>query len=200
MVSIAASVDIDTDKEGKFVIVWEQELKGHTYIFGKRFDSNKEPYGKTFKVANGENGDNQIYPSVELKNNKIFVVWQQNKDTIHQIYGRIINFYDTTLVNIQENFQSNPNSFFLFQNFPNPFNPSTNIEFQIKNSGFITLRIFNILGKEVKTLISRELNPGIYNLNWKGDDETGKEIGSGIYFYRLSVSGQSKTKKMLLIR
>jgi len=86
--------------------------------------------------------------------------------------------------------------FRLFQNYPNPFNPSTTIEFAIPRSEFVTLKIYNILGKEVATLVSEKLISGSYNYKW---DASG--LASGLYFYQLiTQNGFLQTRKLVLLR
>ncbi|MGB5895446.1 MAG: aryl-sulfate sulfotransferase, partial [Ignavibacteriaceae bacterium] len=88
----------------------------------------------------------------------------------------------------------------LSQNYPNPFNPSTNIKFQISQAGFVSLKVYDILGNEVTTLVNEELSPGKYDIEF--DLETGprSELTSGIYFYQLIARNFIQTKKMLLIK
>jgi len=89
-----------------------------------------------------------------------------------------------------------PSNFELRQNYPNPFNPKTTIEFQIPNHEFISLNIYNVLGQHVTTLVSKELDPGIYKYNWDASSYT-----SGLYFYQLEVGGRiAETKKLVLIK
>ena len=93
-----------------------------------------------------------------------------------------------------------PDEFALFQNYPNPFNPSTQISFDIPKSEFITLRIFNLLGQDVKTLTSKIMNPGRYTFEWDGKDLLSNDVASGVYFYELRGESFISRKKMLLIR
>jgi uncharacterized delta-60 repeat protein len=88
-----------------------------------------------------------------------------------------------------------PAQFSLEQNYPNPFNPSTNFEFQIANSGFVNLKIFNVLGNEVETLVSEEKEPGIFKKEYNAS-----QLASGIYYYRLTVNGFTDTKKFVLLK
>ena len=93
-----------------------------------------------------------------------------------------------------------PDEFALFQNYPNPFNPSTQISFDIPKSEFVTLRIFNLLGQDVKTLASKIMNPGRYIFEWDGKDLLSNDVASGVYFYELRGESFISRKKMLLIR
>jgi hypothetical protein len=94
------------------------------------------------------------------------------------------------------------NDFVLHQNYPNPFNPTTNIEFSIPKTEFVTLRVYNILGEEVATLLLEKLTAGKYKYDWpalsSGGDASG--LASGLYFYRIQAGDFVETKKMVLLR
>ena len=90
---------------------------------------------------------------------------------------------------------SNPNTFVLNQNFPNPFNPGTKISFTIPEKSFITLKIYDVLGDEVAKLINEERNAGSYEFDFNA-----KNMASGIYFYELKAGSFIQTKKMLLLQ
>lgn len=91
-----------------------------------------------------------------------------------------------------------PSGFILYQNFPNPFNPSTRIQFLLNNGGSVKLQIYNLLGELLATLIDGELNAGLHNFDLNMN-ELGN-ISSGIYFYRLTTPGGSVTKKMNFVK
>ena len=88
-----------------------------------------------------------------------------------------------------------PENFTLKQNFPNPFNPSTTIEFALPQSGYVSLKIYNTLGQEIETLISKEMNIGNYKITWNAS-----HLSSGVYFCKLSTGTLSQTKKLLLTK
>jgi hypothetical protein len=89
-----------------------------------------------------------------------------------------------------------PNNFNLSQNFPNPFNPNTKIEFELPRAHKISLKIFNILGEEVETLLSGFLPSGSYQVEWSPPNS----MASGMYLYRLQAGSFNETRKMLLVR
>ncbi|KPK90115.1 hypothetical protein AMJ80_08880, partial [bacterium SM23_31] len=93
-----------------------------------------------------------------------------------------------------------PGGFNLYQNYPNPFNPETTITFQIPRSSFVTLKIYNITGQLVKTLISENLPSGVFKIIWDGTDGTGQKVSSGTYIFRIQAGEFSAVKKMMLIR
>ena len=88
-----------------------------------------------------------------------------------------------------------PEDFVLLQNYPNPFNPSTTIEFSLPRASDVTLKVYNVLGKVVATLVNEELNVGTYTTQWNASG-----VASGIYFYRLKVRGFVQTKKLVLLK
>ncbi|MDP4197613.1 MAG: T9SS type A sorting domain-containing protein, partial [Bacteroidota bacterium] len=94
-----------------------------------------------------------------------------------------------------------PHTFAVEQNYPNPFNPETAIRYAIPKSGKITLSIYDILGREVRTLVNDIQNAGTYQVTWKGDNNFGEKVSSGIYFYRVSFDNQQQIcKKMVMLK
>jgi hypothetical protein len=88
-----------------------------------------------------------------------------------------------------------PKEIQLNQNYPNPFNPSTTVEFAIPKAGYVTLKVFDALGKEIATLASEELGPGYFTARWNASN-----VPSGIYFYRLQAGEYVETMKMILLK
>ncbi len=93
-----------------------------------------------------------------------------------------------------------PDTYNLYQNYPNPFNPSTTIQFDLHNTTKVILKIYDISGKEIQTLVNCDLAAGSYTIRWNGQDANGRNVHSGMYFYRLSTEMFSATKKMMLLR
>jgi hypothetical protein len=94
-----------------------------------------------------------------------------------------------------------PDHFELFNNYPNPFNPSTVISYQISASSKVQLKIYDILGREVAILVNQEQQPGIYKINFNSQlASDGRQLSSGIYFYQLHAGNNINTKKMILIK
>jgi hypothetical protein len=89
-----------------------------------------------------------------------------------------------------------PAGYKLYQNYPNPFNPSTNISFNLPEHSFVSLKIYNMLGEEIKLLLEKELSPGNYTVDWEAE----VNLPSGTYFIRLNTENYSQTIKALLIK
>ena len=108
-----------------------------------------------------------------------------------------VHYSDGILVDVLTDVEESPlpTTYSLDQNYPNPFNPSTTIEFALPNGGYVSLKVFNVLGKEVATLVSRELPTGRYGAHLDAAD-----LPSGTYFYRLQAGDFVDTKKLLLLK
>ncbi len=91
-------------------------------------------------------------------------------------------------------------SSYLRQNYPNPFNPNTRVTFSIATGSDVSLRIYDVSGKLVKTLVNKRLEADVYNENWNGTDDSGSQVASGVYFYSLISKEFNRTRKMVLLR
>ena len=88
----------------------------------------------------------------------------------------------------------------LRENYPNPFNPTTAIEFDLPDDQRATLEVFNILGERVTSLIDDDMNAGTYRIIWEGRDDFGREMPSGIYLYRLKAGDTTISKRMIMLK
>jgi len=88
-----------------------------------------------------------------------------------------------------------PGSFSLSQNYPNPFNPTTMIQYSVPKSGLVTLKVYNMLGQEVATLVNQQQQAGNYNVNFNAT-----RLASGVYMYRIQSGSFSSTKKMTYLK
>ena len=93
-----------------------------------------------------------------------------------------------------------PKVFEVFQNYPNPFNPSTQIKYGLPKASDVTIKVYNMLGQEIKTLVSEHKNAGTFTVRWNGDNNNGSKVSSGIYIFRVAAGSNSSTMKMILIK
>jgi hypothetical protein len=93
-----------------------------------------------------------------------------------------------------------PKAYRLAQNYPNPFNPSTTIRFDMKEKGLVTVKIYDVAGRLVRTLVNEVRDAGAYSAVWDGRNNLGVDVASGIYFYRMETKGFGATKKLVLLR
>lgn len=106
-----------------------------------------------------------------------------------------VKFKFVTPVDVKEDNPKIPTAYLLEQNYPNPFNSTTSIRYHIPKAGWVTLKIYNALGDEIATLVNRYESPGIKSCQWDA-----KDIGSGIYIYRMVAGSYNETRKMALIK
>ena len=119
------------------------------------------------------------------------------------VMEKVLGFLMDGIVGVSPRETDNlPGTIELAQNYPNPFNPSTTIRFSLNNSGaqFVQLKIFNIFGEEVKTLLAKNLPAGSYDVVWDGTDNRQRPVASGIYLYQLINGKQRITRKMTLLK
>ncbi|MBD3218833.1 MAG: T9SS type A sorting domain-containing protein [candidate division Zixibacteria bacterium] len=93
-----------------------------------------------------------------------------------------------------------PAKFELGQNYPNPFNPTTNIEFAVPVRSNVKLSVYNVMGQKVRTLVNEELDAGWKMVTWDGKSDSGNEVGSGVYLYRVEAGDFIESKKMTLVK
>ena len=138
------------------------------------------------------------YICIDYWKNKIVPVWTDERAGGYdmEIYTAVIN----TVVGVEPIANNIPAEFKLYQNYPNPFNPNTIIRFQIKDSRFVTLKVYDILGKEVATLVNENLNAGTYEVPFSISSITNNQKASGVYFYRLETGNFTDVKRMILIK
>ena len=86
------------------------------------------------------------------------------------------------------------------KNYPNPFNPTTKIAFEIGESGKTKVEVFNVKGQKIKTLLNEKMEIGKHSVMWNGNDSNNKRVSSGMYFYKVSVNGSQKTNKMIMLK
>ena len=177
---------------GRVDLIWET-------AYGKEFridvSNNAVDWTTVEHVMNGYGGTNRIETSADARYVRMYGI-QRGTEWGYSLYEFEIYDLSDTLTAIGGS-ESNLNDlhFELRNNYPNPFNPTTEIQYTIDKSDFITLRIYDILGKEIQTLVEDKQSPGRYNIRFDGSD-----LPSGVYFYSLQTSSSKETKKMILLK
>jgi beta-glucosidase len=173
-------------------LVWET-------AYGKEYSidvsNNAVDWTTVEHISNGYGGTNRIETSADARYVRMYGI-QRGTEWGYSLYEFEVYDLSDTLTAIGSN-ESNLNNlnFELKNNYPNPFNPTTEIQYMIDKSDFITLRIYDILGKEVQTLVEDKQKPGKYNILFDGSG-----LPSGVYFYTLQTSSSTETKKMVLLK
>ncbi len=200
------------DGAGGFVICWQDERNGwdNDDIYAQRYHPDGTPWGTNYIVNQRPDvlNPNQGNPSVAANSGQISFAWMDlRRSKGWDIYAKLVT-WDWEKVEELGGDVGLTKDFALLQNYPNPFNSTTAISYQLSGVSYqqsaVSLKIYNILGQEVKTLVDEELAGGNYRVLWDGRNDSGKEVSSGVYFCRLKVKGErlkvQRTKKMMLIR
>ena len=182
-------------------VVWPDNRDGNFEIYYVGSKDGGKSWGAETRLTN--NSSISTYPFVSASGTVVHLIWQDNRDGNFEIYYK----RDPTgnVTGIENSGSELPETFILEQNYPNPFNPSTKINYSIPQAGLVSLKVFDVLGKEVTTLVNEEKPAGTYEVNFsaKGGSASGGNaysLSSGIYFYKLQAGSFISTKKMILIK
>jgi hypothetical protein len=161
--------------------------------------------GLTVKLSNSGSGllssvtdlGNGFYEATltapaSISKDTISAIVISGNDTVSIFQKAVVKYFNPTTVGEKP---IKPDQYYLYQNYPQPFNPATNIKFQIPRAGKVVIYVFDVLGNIVSTLINGKISKGIHTVNFNGSDLT-----SGIYFYTIKAGEFSDTKKMVLLK
>jgi hypothetical protein len=199
--SVAAHVELDYPIGGETFVAGETvNIQWHIVIM-----HNQENWDLYFSPDGGENWEviqldlptSQLnyqwtVPQIATENAQVRIVQDNGGRDYDDISGDFTIQETPTSVEVRG---ENPKTFTLHANYPNPFNPSTTIGFSLPRSGYVRMKVFNILGETVATLVNEELNVGTYTTQWNASS-----AASGVYFYRLQAGDFVDTKKLLLLK
>jgi len=128
-----------------------------------------------------------------------FCLAAMDDDCRDAFLGNVIEWFGTPNA-VQPEASNMPTDFALRQNFPNPFNPTTTIRYELPKSEQVQLTVYNMLGQKVRTLVNERHDAGRYTVLWDGKDEAGRMVGSGLYFYQVQAGNFVKTAKMVFLK
>ena len=132
-------------------------------------------------IFNFTTGENSLICQSRYRGDKFF--WAGGEDNV--------SLYEST---------SLPNKFMLHQNYPNPFNPKTTLEYELPLNSFIKITIYDLLGNEVKNLVSTNQSPGFKSIQWNSTNNQGEPVSAGVYLYSIEAGNFRQTKKMILLK
>ncbi len=162
------------------------ERSGNIWDMVKRLNASDHVNTAGFGEAVAVSGDNAIVGS--------YSDWRDTSGVLLSDAGSVYYFERTAGTDVAET-DRNPGGYRLEQNYPNPFNPSTTVSFVIGNSSFVSLKVFDILGREVAILLDGRMEAGEHSVRWDA-----ASYPSGVYYYRMTAGKYSETEKMVLVR
>ncbi|MCK4754050.1 MAG: T9SS type A sorting domain-containing protein, partial [Calditrichia bacterium] len=183
-----------TDSIDVIDLTWQEVITGK-YVSYNIFKSED---GVNFSIADSTPSSSYTDTTVFLGGRYYYYVttvfnqWESNpSDTVDALVDAIISVVKDDKL---------PSTYQLKQNFPNPFNPRTEIGYDLPERSDVTLEVYNMLGQKIKTLVNEPQSEGYYQIIWDGRTDTGNLVGSGVYFYRIQANNFSKVRKMILVR
>ncbi len=209
LISEPVFFDLDNDDVAEIVLalsdssVWAYHFNGEVVKnFPVTFD--RPITGGLFIGDIDEDGDVEVVTGTTRAVEVVDVKTKAGKSKFWSMYRggleRTGSFADAGLLTVESSRKVLPDDFGLHQNYPNPFNPTTIIRYDLSEAGRISLIVYDVLGREVKFLVSGELVSGFHQAEWDGTDEIGRSVAAGIYLYRIETQGYSQTRKMLLLK
>lgn len=179
---------------GSFLhLVWDDDRNPDYEIYYKRSVNNGNNWEPDVRLTNYKSLLKD-FPAVAVSRSTVHIVWEETRQGDGwEIYYKKNPSGNT--VNIENISSEIPGEFLLWQNFPNPFNPVTNIKFQILKSEFVSVKVYDITGKKLIDLVNQKLSPGSYQVQWNAEN-----YPSGIYWYSLESASFRETKKMILLK
>ncbi|MBN8583823.1 MAG: T9SS type A sorting domain-containing protein [Ignavibacteria bacterium] len=173
-------------------VIWGV-LPSGSEIHYKRSTNSGNSWETSTQVSSSFSG--AYYPNIAVTGSKAHIIWHdvRNGSTNSELY---YDFNPTgNTIGVTNISTEIPAEYSLSQNYPNPFNPMTKFKFQMPISGFVKLTVFDMLGKEIETLVNENMKPGTYEVDFDGSKNS-----SGVYFYKLITGDFFETKKMILIK
>jgi hypothetical protein len=127
---------------------------------------------------------------------------QENATPVNVSEGQSVENADITesTTDVEQSNESVPATFNLEQNFPNPFNPETSIKYRLAGQRDVSLKVFNLLGQEVATLVDQKQEAGVYRVTWDGTNRFGQKVASGVYLFQLKAGDFRMTRKMVMMK
>ncbi|MBM4171387.1 MAG: T9SS type A sorting domain-containing protein [Ignavibacteria bacterium] len=161
---------------------------------------SKEADFKTFSTIPNVKETNVEIKGLEVGKKYYWRVLSKANNGSVSMYSATGSFSTSNSVTSVEENSELPSKYELHQNYPNPFNPTTRITFSLSENSFVSLKIYDMLGREIKSLVSNEVVSGNHSVEWNGTDNFGNKVASGTYVYRITAGNFISVKKMLLIK
>ncbi len=188
------------------VLTWSLPTKSSSYLTYDVQYSKDKAFQNPTVITNVNEKVTQI-SGLESKSTYYWRVLSKNSFGTVSSYSQPASFSTSAVTAVEES-ENIPTQFELSQNYPNPFNPTTKISYALPQNAFVNIKVYDMLGREVKSLVNNEMLAGNHSIEWNGLDNSGNKVASGAYIYRIAAgnpssgSGQGfiSTKKMVLLK
>ncbi|HED37543.1 MAG TPA: T9SS type A sorting domain-containing protein, partial [Ignavibacteria bacterium] len=185
--------------ESSVMISWVIPIKTSGSLTYKLQYSTNPDMSNAVTVA-GIKNPYQIVNDLQTGKTYYWRVRSSNDNGLYSSYSGVGKFVKNAVTAVENNKTVIPTKFSVSQNYPNPFNPSTIIKYALPQASHVTIKIYNMLGQEVKMLVNSDRSAGTYQVQWNGESDFGRKVASGAYIYRVVAGNNIVTKKMILLK
>ncbi|HVO74928.1 MAG TPA: T9SS type A sorting domain-containing protein [Ignavibacteriaceae bacterium] len=181
---------IDRLDENEFLVTWKNGNK----FYGRAFSNEGIAAKDSFLINRSSSSFNKDL-RFSVNDDKVYFTWSSAKRAAYgfDIFGSIFNL--NTITSVDGATALVPKEFYIYQNYPNPFNPLTKIKFDVPGFSHVSIKIYDILGREIYSLLDQDKSPGAYFIDFNGNN-----FASGVYFYKITAANYTAVKKMILIK
>ncbi len=189
--------DVTRDSTGNMILIMSGRFPATSSIdiYAYKLDQSAEVVGDIYKITSSEPGQSRVGVKVLLHNDKVYTFWREELE----LWANISS-YSNPPTAIHSMDISTPESFLIHSAYPNPFNPSTTIEYALHEQQTVTLNIFDVNGRIVRTTVNALQAPGLHEMVWNGTDNEGLQVSTGVYFARLQAGEYSSVVKMVYLK
>jgi hypothetical protein len=194
---------IISDGSSGAIITWKDYRGASQYnIYAQLVDGSGNVQWTPNGVAICTASNDQVYPTIVSDEvGGAIIAWDDSRSGDRDIYAQHVDSDgNPTPTGIEYTAPTSRQSLELLQNIPNPFNPRTTITYTVPRAGLVNLKIYDVQGHSVKTIVNEYKSASEYTTTWGGRDNNGIEVSAGIYFVRLEARGQVRTRKVVLLR
>ncbi|MDF1545595.1 MAG: T9SS type A sorting domain-containing protein [bacterium] len=188
---------VSYSESGYLLTGWIDRREGVRKMYHQLYDNSYTPVDPNTAVSS-EPVETMEQPALMAVGGRAWFGWVDPRTDGQNVYANSYVFLPTSVD--REEPDVLPNQISLSQNYPNPFNPVTRISFSLTRKALVTINVYNLLGQQVRRLVDREYSAGEHITLWDGKSDSGGEVASGLYLYRLRVGDRTESKKMLLLK
>jgi len=187
-----------TIEAGSPMISWilpTQQIENCTYEL--QYSDNQDM--SLYKTVTGINSQSQVLSNLSSGKTYFWRVRSVDERGNASSFSQVAKFSVNSPLGVTED-KAIPFQYGLSQNYPNPFNPATIISYSLPQNSFVTIKVYDMIGREVKTLVSQNMSAGNHSIEWQADDNYGNKVASGTYLYRMTANDAVITKKLSFIK
>ena len=187
--------DILPSESGTFVLIW-QDYRSDDGVFGQRRDTLNNAIWNVNDIPLYTGTYSELHSITDCAGGAIGLGWNQLDFSIRALKVSKNGILGEVITNIDDEYQiTSPKGLILYQNFPNPYNSSTTIQFQLPKESKININLYNVLGEQIQTIVEGFYSRGVHSINFLSD-----KLPSGIYLYKLQTENNLLTKKLIIIK